>query len=130
MRVLLDEILFEGLRQPFELLVSGIVRIVEDRLSILVEELTATAVNLRDEGVEKVRQLLIEFINDRMLHSVCFQFFGRRHHLLPSARDSDAGVIQDFLIVNERNGIGVIRKTIELPIIGHVGQRKAGNILL
>ena len=52
-----------------ELLVGGVVGIVEDRLLVLVEEIAAAAIDLRDEGVEEVRQLLVVLVDDRMLHA-------------------------------------------------------------
>ena len=64
-----DLVLGEGVLQPLELLEGLRFRIVEQGLKVFVEHLAAAAVHLGDEGVVEVRQLLIVFVDDRLLHA-------------------------------------------------------------
>ena len=125
-----DLVLGEGVLQPLQLLEGLRLRIVEQRVEIRVEHVAAAAVDLRDEGIVEVRQLLIVLVDDRLLHARLLQLEAGGENVVPGLRHRDAVLVEDFLVVDEADDVGVVRQAIELVVVGHVAERVVGRPLL
>ena len=125
-----DLVLGEGVLQPLQLFPRLGLRIIEQRLEVLVEHLAAAPVHLGHEGVVEVRQLLVVLVDDRLLHARLLELEAGGQHVVPGLRHRDAVIVEDLLVVDEADDVGVIGQAVELALIGHVAERVVGRAVL
>ena len=124
-----DPVLREGVLQPLQLLEGLRLRVIEQRVEVGIEHVAAAAVDLRDEGIIEIRQLLIVLVDDRLRHARLFELQARGEDVVPGLRHLDAVLVEDFLVVNEADDVGVVRQAVELVVVGHVAERVVGRLL-
>ena len=124
-----DLVLGHRVLQPLEVLERLGARIVEQRIEVGVEHLPAAAVDLRDVGLIEVRQRLVVFVDDRLLHAGLLQLQAGIQHLVPVRRHRDLMVLENLPVVLESDQIGVVRQAIQLVVVGHVADRVVRHLV-
>jgi hypothetical protein len=63
-----------------------------------------------------------------VFHSARFELLGRCRHFLPRRRDGDPVLFENALVVEERDRVGVVGQAVDLAVVSHVAERKAGHV--
>ena len=96
-----DVVLPHGVLNPLEVLERLRVRIVEQRVQIVVEHPPAAAVNLAQERRIEVGNSLIVLIDERVLHARRLELEAGLQDIVPSLGHGDAVLIENLLVEHE-----------------------------
>jgi len=125
-----EVVLHLGVLQPLQVLEGLGVRVVEHRIQLVVEHAAPAAVDLGGERRVEVGQAGVVLVNDGILHPSGFELEALAEHLIPVLGRGHTIVAQDLLVVLEGDQVGVVGKTVQLAVVGHVRQSVGGGLLL